>query len=279
MKIIRINHFRTVFHAGNDWRCPLLRGLMIFSIVLGSFSLFAADGSFLDLLSAPPGTNGSLRNLAAVLPASTNVPAPTNIPASTNVPAPANASSAGVTNSVETLDDKYKLAVGDRLSFKIIEDGEDPKQLEVTDSGDLEAPYIGRFPCVGKTCRQLSRELKAALEKDYYYQATVIVAVDLKAKSQGIVYLVGPVRSPGPQDIPSHEEFTLSKAILRAGGFGDFADTHHVRVTRKETGQNGAGNKTYIVDVARILENGKTDLDMVLEPGDFIYIPERAIRF
>jgi protein involved in polysaccharide export with SLBB domain len=267
MKIIRINHFRTVFNAGNNWRCPLLPGLMIFFIVLGSFKLLAADGSFLDLLSAPPGTNGSLRNLATLLPASMNVPASSN------------AFSAGITNSVETLDDKYKLAVGDRLSFKIIEDEEEPKQLDVTDSGDLEVPYIGRFPCVGKTCRQLSRELKAALEQDYYYQATVIVAVDLKAKSQGIVYLVGPVRTPGPQDIPSDEEFTLSKAILRAGGFGDFADTHHVRVTRKETGQGGAGNKTFIVDVARILETGKTDLDMVLEPGDFIYIPERAIRF
>jgi protein involved in polysaccharide export with SLBB domain len=264
---LRINHFRTVFNAGNYWRCSLLPGLMIFFIVRGSFGLFAADGSFLDLLSAPPGTNGSLRNLAALLPAATNVPAPANAP------------SVDVTNSVETLDDKYKLAVGDRLSFKIIEDGEDPKQLDVTDSGDLEVPYIGRFPGVGKTCRQLSGELKAALEKDYYYQATVIVAVDLKAKSQGIVYLVGPVRSPVPQYIPSDEEFTLSKAILRAGGFLVSADTHHVRVTRKETGQNGAVNKTYIVDVARILENGKTDLDMVLKPGDFIYISERMTWF
>ena len=125
----------------------------------------------------------------------------------------------------------------------------------------------------------MSRELKTALEQDYYYQATVIVAVDLKAKTQGIVYLVGPVRSPVPQYIPSDEEFTLSKAILRAGGFLPDADTHRVRVTRKETGPNGAVDKTYIVNVAKILEDGKTDLDMVLKPGDFIYVPERILWF
>lgn len=182
---------------------------------------------------------------------------------------------AAAVNSMETLDDKHRLAIGDRLSFRIVEDEEDPKPLLVTDSGELELPYIGRFPAVGKTCKAVAREIKTELEKEYYYDATVIVAVDLKARSLGKVYLVGPVRSSGPQEIPSDETFTLSKAILRAGGFGDFADKHSVRVTRKGRG----GEKTFTVDVAQILEKGKTDLDITLEPGDFIYIPERVIRF
>ena len=92
------------------------------------------------------------------------------------------------------------MAIGDHLSFRIVEDEEDPKPLLVTDSGDLEFPYIGRFPAVDKTCRQLARELKAELEKEYYYHATVIIAVDVMAKNRGRVYLVGPVRMPGPQE-------------------------------------------------------------------------------
>jgi polysaccharide export outer membrane protein len=98
------------------------------------------------------------------------------------------------------------------------------------------------------------------------------------AKSRGKVYLVGPVRAPGPQEIPSDEVFTISKAILRAGGFGDFADKHAVRVTRKH-GNSSASEQTFTIDVAQILEKGKTDTDLVLQPGDFIYIPERSIRF
>jgi polysaccharide export outer membrane protein len=176
------------------------------------------------------------------------------------------------------LDDKHKLAIGDRLSFRIIEDEEEPKALFVTDSGDLEVPYIGRFPAEGKTCFQLGRELKIEFEKDYYHQATVIVAVDLMAKTRGRVYLVGAVRAAGPQEVPSDEVFTLSKAILRAGGFSDFSDRKNVRVTRKAT-RPDEQDKTFIIDVNAILEKGKTDRDIVLEPGDFIYVPERAIRF
>jgi protein involved in polysaccharide export with SLBB domain len=189
-----------------------------------------------------------------------------------------NAVTSGGTKSMAALDDNHKLAIGDRLSFHLLEDDEDPKPLIVTDSGDLEVPYIGRYPAVNKTCKQLARELKTELEKEYYYQATVIVAVDVMTKSRGKVYLDGPVRAPGPQDIPSDEVLTLSKAILRAGGFGDFADTHNVKVTRK-AGAGAGEDRTFVVDVADILKKGKTESDLPLEPGDLIYVPERGIRF
>jgi protein involved in polysaccharide export with SLBB domain len=185
---------------------------------------------------------------------------------------------AASTNGMDALDDKHRLAIGDRLSFRIVEDEEDPKQLFVTDSGDLEVPYIGRFPAEGKSCKDLARALKAELEKEYYYQATVILAVDVMAKSRGKVYLVGPVRAPGPQEIPSDEILTLSKAILRAGGFSDFADRTNVRITRKK-GTAEAPEQIFFVNVALIFEKGLTGLDMALEAGDFIYVPERSIRF
>jgi protein involved in polysaccharide export with SLBB domain len=212
-----------------------------------------------------PGTNA----VAGASPIMTNQ--------STVTASATNAVTSGGTNSMATLDDTHKLAIGDRLSFHIIEDNEDPKPLSVTDSGDLEVPYIGRYPAVSKTCKQLASELKAELEKEYYYQATVIVAVDVMTKSRGKVYLDGPVRAPGPQDIPSDEVLTLSKAILRAGGFSDFADTHNVKVTRKTAG--GGEDRTFVVDVAGVLKKGKTESDLPLEPGDLIYVPERGIRF
>ena len=182
------------------------------------------------------------------------------------------------TNSMDALDDTYRLAIGDRISFRIEEDEEDPKPLIVTDSGDLEVPYIGRYPAAGKTCKELAQALKVELEKNYYYQATVIIAVDLMTKSRGKVYLVGAVRGPGPQDIPSDEVFTVSKAVLRAGGFTDYADKHNVKVTHKGS-TPGTANQTVTVDVGKILEKGKTGSDLTLQAGDLIYIPERLLHF
>jgi protein involved in polysaccharide export with SLBB domain len=193
--------------------------------------------------------------------------------AATSVPTPSS-----TTNAANRLDDKYRLVIGDQLSFQIIEDEDDPVHLVVTDSGDLQVPYIGRYPAVGKTCKELAQALKTELEKEYYKQATVIIAVDLKPGSRGKIYLVGAIRSPGPEEISSDEALTVSKAILRAGGFTDYADEKNVKVTRS-AGAGPGGEKTFIVNVSQILENGKTGDDLPLQPGDLVFIPERMIRF
>jgi protein involved in polysaccharide export with SLBB domain len=224
-------------------------------------------------------------------PATNSVPTPPRIassaPGSAGLPASqlaTNSTQAGLTNSMDALDEKHRLAIGDKLSFRILEDLDDPREslepkpLFVTDSGDIEIPYLGRVPAENKTCKQLAGEIKTALEKEYYFQATVILAVDFMTKSRGRVYLVGPVRVPGPQEIPSDEVLTLSKAILRAGGFSDYADKHKVRVTRKGAAAGGQ-DQVLTVDVGEILEKGKTESDLPLQPGDLIYVPERLIRF
>lgn len=208
----------------------------------------------------------------------------------TDAPASTNASVKLVT--METLDDVHRLAIGDKLSFRIEEDKHrlatedksgahlegEPTPLLVTDSGELEVPYIGRFSAENKTCKHVAYELKAALEKDYFYKATVILAVDLKAKSIGRVYLTGAVHVPGPLEVPSDEILTLSKAILRAGGFTDFAERKKVKVTRR-AGDRSSKTKTLVVDVAQVIDKGKTERDLPLEPGDLIMVPERLIRF
>jgi protein involved in polysaccharide export with SLBB domain len=204
-------------------------------------------------------------------------------PITNTAAAATNLSQTSATNSAWVLDDKHKLAIGDRLSFRILEDEEDPKPLFVTDSGDLEVPYIGRVPAENKTCQQLAAEIKTALEKEYYYQATVIIAVDVMTKSHGRVYLVGCVRLPGPVELPSDEVLTLSKAILRAGGFTDYADRRYVKVTRKDVAGKDAvskeDKKTFVVDVGKIFDKGKIETDLTLEPGDLIFVPDRLFRF
>lgn len=182
--------------------------------------------------------------------------------------------------TMDALDDKHKLAAGDRVSFRIVEDQDDVRSLFVADSGDLEVPYMGRYPVIDKTCKQAATEIKAELEKKLYYQATVIIAVDQMSKSRGKVYLAGSIRAPGPQDIPSDEVFTISKAIMRAGGFTEFADKKRVKLARKAgRDKPETDTKVIIVNVSEILEKGKADKDLVLESGDLIVVPSRSVNF
>jgi polysaccharide export outer membrane protein len=190
---------------------------------------------------------------------------------------PPTATALAATASMDALDDKQKLSNGDRLSFRIVEDKEDPKPLTISDTGELEVPYIGRVSAADKTCQALAKEIKAALEKKYYLRATVLIGVDLFSKNRGKVYLVGQVRTSGPQEIPSDEALTLTKVILRSGGFTDFADKKHVKVTRKRAA--GQEAETFTVDVSEIIEKGKMDKDLPLQSGDLVFVPARLVNF
>jgi polysaccharide biosynthesis/export protein len=177
------------------------------------------------------------------------------------------------TNSMEVLDDKKKLGSNDFVSFRVVEDRDnDSQRLRVNDSGELEVPYIGLVPAQGKTCKELAFNIKSALEKEYYYHATVILAVDrVSEKSRGRVYVYGSVKNQGPQEVPPDENYTVSKAVIRAGGFGDFANKRKVKVTRKD-------GKDFTVDLKRVIEEGHTEEDVVLQPDDQIYVPQRLIN-
>lgn len=192
----------------------------------------------------------------------------------------AQSSISGPSNEIpyDVLDDSHKLVAGDRVTFRIEQDLDDPKPLLVTDAGELEIPYLGRVGATGKTCKQLASEIKSVLEKKYYREATVFLGVDLMSKSAGKVYLAGRVRFPGYLDIPADEVFTVSKAVLRAGGFTEFADKRHVKITRK-TGNGPTDIETYLVDVAQVLEKGQAGQDFELKPDDRLFVPSRLINF
>src|SRR5256714_6708279 len=83
------------------------------------------------------------------------------------------------TNSMTVLDDKKKLGSNDYVSFRVVEDRDNESQhLRVNDNGELEVPYIGLVPASGRTCKELAYSVKSLLEREYYYHATVIIAVD-----------------------------------------------------------------------------------------------------
>src|SRR6476620_3440290 len=189
-------------------------------------------------------------------------------------PDPPTTSTVMRTNSMAVLDDKKRLGPDDFVSFRVVEDRDyESQHLRVNDNGELEVPYIGLVPAQGRTCRQLAYSIKSVLEREYYYHATVILAVDrVSDKSRGKVYVYGAVKGQGPQEIPPDEIYTVSKAVIRAGGFGDFADKRKVKITRKD-GQD------MVVDLKRVIEQGHTEDDVVLRPDDQIYVPQRLVNF
>src|SRR3954447_15849033 len=204
---------------------------------------------------------------------SVSTPYPQPTPRAT-APEPPTTSTVMRTNSMNVLDDRTRLGPNDFVSFRVVEDRDNESQrLRVNDNGQLEVPYVGLVQAAGRTSKELAYNIKSALEKEYYYHATVIIAVDhVSEKSRGKVYVYGAVRGQGPQEIPPDETYTVSKAIIRAGGFGDFADKRKIKLTRKS-------GEAVTVDLKRVIEQGRTDEDVPVQPDDQIYVPQKLVNF
>ena len=180
------------------------------------------------------------------------------------------------TTSMDVLDSSRKLGAGDRLSYRVVQEKRAPLSLTVTDSGEVEVPLIGRVRAGGRTCRELAEAIKPMLQREYFIHATVIIGLDsASAKSRGTVYVSGQVRTQGSIEIPAEERLTVSKAILKAGGFAEFSDSKKVKLVRNKAGGKA---ETTIVDVDAILTKGQIEKDPVLQPDDRIIVPRKFIN-
>jgi len=194
-----------------------------------------------------------------------------------------------LTNAVSALNkDEYVISVGDKLNYRVIEDREEAKVLAVSASGEIEVPYLGRVVVAGRTVSRAREEIRAVLEKELYQKdkATVVLSMEemapkflptsAMAKPKQIM-VVGQVKSQGIQDMPVDEKYMLSRAILKAGGFGSFANSKKVVIVRKKT--DGKTTEQIIADVDAVLKNGELDKDKELQPDDMVIVRERLINF
>jgi len=178
-------------------------------------------------------------------------------------------------NPMALLDDKHVFAVGDQLQYMVTEDRDQPVILFVDERGNINVPLLGRVRALNKTAKSLAYEIKQLLEVDFYYQATVHISYFQDNNSRGQVFVLGRVRMQGPIDIPRSEVLTVSKAILRAGGFAHDADPTRVSLIRRDASEP-ENEMRMEINVAEILDTGRMDKDMTLQAGDLVFIAQRG---
>lgn len=203
----------------------------------------------------------------------------------------ANVSSAGSVNagaamltSMDVLDNNRPISPGDTISIRILEDRREALQQKVAVTGEVQAPYVGLISARGRTCRDLAFTLKKELEKNFFKNATVVIAIDqlnpddqIREREVDLEFYVmfGFVAKQGKYDLPSNEDISISQAILRAGGFAQFANKEKVKVIRKTP----QGNKTILVNVDGIMRRGDLERDIFIRKDDVIIVEELNWNF
>lgn len=196
---------------------------------------------------------------------------------------PVNAGAA-MLSSMDVLDNQQAISSGDLVSIRVLEDRRDAVQQKVAVTGEVNAPYIGLVTAKGKTCRELAFAIKKELEKNFFQHANVMVAIDQinekDAKSWGereldFYVMFGIVARQGKYELPENEDISISQAILRAGGFAQFANKQKVKIIRKTP----QGNKTILVNVHDIMQMGNLDKDVFIRKDDVIIVEEKTVNF
>jgi len=194
---------------------------------------------------------------------------------------------AGTLNSMDSLDNNNPIFPLDQCSYRVVEDRGNPVPLNVTVNGELTIPNLGPVQAAGLTCRQLAMKIKSQLEASLYKTATVILTVDFSPQrmrregpggitSQLEFFTVyGHVLRQGKYEIPMDEDITISQAVLRAGGFAQFANPKKVRLVRTTP----QGRKAILVNLDDVMRRGNLNNDVYIRDGDVIIIDEKNVNF
>ena len=158
--------------------------------------------------------------------------------------------------------DKYIIGPEDVLHIFVWKEESLTKTVPVRIDGKISLPLLDDIQAAGLTPLQLKEELTNKL-KGFVDNPTVTVTVT-EANSYR-VFISGEVKTPGIVRIRS--EITLTKLIIMAGGFTEWANKRKILIITKEDDKE----KRITVNYNKIIDGDIPDI--VIKHGDTIIIP------
>lgn len=140
----------------------------------------------------------------------------------------------------------------------------------VTQGADLSLAYVAR----GK--ERLNVDFRKLIIEGDLSQNVLLKPEDvvvLSANPRNTVFIMGEVRTPGAIPLDRESNFTILKALARAGGFSQYAKPSGTIIIR----QDATGKQIIPVDVEEVMENPEKEKDVLLEPGDVVIVPQGGL--
>lgn len=156
----------------------------------------------------------------------------------------------------------------DRLSVEVLGLPELSRQVQADATGHISLPLAGSIDVMGKTPEQIAAMVTERLRSSYVRNPRVTVSI-VETVSQ-VVTVDGQVRTPGMYPVAGR--MTLMRAIARAQGTSDYAQTNHVVIFRTVEGRSMAA----LYDL-RAIRLGAYE-DPAIFPNDVVVVGESQAR-
>ncbi len=167
----------------------------------------------------------------------------------------------------ERRQETYRIHAGDKLSIRFPYQPEfNEPEVVVRPDGHIALAMIDEVMAKGLTVE----ELKAAIEKAYSQRLrSPVVSINLIEFVAPRVYVGGQVGKPGSYEL--RESQTLTQAVFLAGGFTRDANRRLVLHARPD---ESGKLRMRTVDVIQMLTNPKAAEEIMLQDGDYIFVPD-----
>ncbi len=158
----------------------------------------------------------------------------------------------------------YHIGVSDVLSISVWNQEALKATMPVRPDGRIAVPLLGEIVAAGRTPAEVQAELAKGYERFVTAPAVSLVITEINSRK---VFVLGEVEDPGVFDILTPT--TLLQALAMAGSFTDFAKKDEVVVVRSQ----GGASQRFEVSVKAITSGRNPDDNLLLLPGDTIYVP------
>jgi polysaccharide export outer membrane protein len=160
----------------------------------------------------------------------------------------------------------YRIGAGDILQITVWKEPDaSVPSIVVRPDGKISLPVIKEVDVVGLTPAQLETQLTQRLDRFIHGAEVTVVVREIRSKK---VYMVGAVRHEGPVRLDS--PITVLQAINEAGGLTEYAKRKKIYVLRNENGQP----QRLPLDYDAVLRGERSELNVLLQPGDTIVVPQ-----
>lgn len=161
-----------------------------------------------------------------------------------------------------TVDQDYRLAVGDKLRVEVYRDQQLSQSVQIRPDGKITLPLIGDVEARGLTPLDLRERIAVALKE--YVNNPVVTVIVVEAVTP-TAYVVGEVNSPGA--IALQGPMTVLQALAMAGGLNEWANGRNIRILRPAA----SSVETIGFDYREAIRGSAGQV--YLRPGDTVVVP------
>lgn len=168
----------------------------------------------------------------------------------------------------EVEDSEYVIGPGDSLNIFVWRNPDLSVVVPVRPDGRISSPLVEDMTAAGKTPTQLSRDIEEVLA-EYIRTPNVSVIVDgFVGTFSEQIRVVG--QALRPQALAYRDRMTVLDAMIEVGGLTPDAAGNRAKLVRYV----GNEQRQYPLRLNDLLNKGRIEVNVPLQPGDVIIIPE-----